>query len=98
MVSKETFAMTGLPAMGCANSAHLYEIQMEKTIAFAIRSVDLDPTSPNPSLVRRGMKIENVGEACLPRYESGKGFPSHSVVPFAFADLWGKVSIVRGRN
>ena len=50
--------MTGLSAMGYANSADLHEIQMEKTIAFAIRSVDLDPTSPNPSLVRRGMKIE----------------------------------------
>ena len=44
--------------MGCAKSADLREIQMEKTIAFAIRLVDLDPTSPNPSLVRRGMKIE----------------------------------------
>ena len=41
---------------------------MEKTIAIAIRSVDLDPTSPNPSLVRRGKKIENVGEACLPEH------------------------------
>ena len=32
--------MTGLPAIGCANSADLHEIQMEKTIAIAIRSVD----------------------------------------------------------
>ena len=40
MVSKETFAMTELQAIGCANSADLYEIQMEKTIAIAIRSVD----------------------------------------------------------
>ena len=75
-----------LQAIGYANSADLHEIQMEKTIAIAIRSVDLDPTSPNPSLVRRGMIIENVGEACLPQYESGKGFPSHSVVPIAFTE------------
>ena len=32
--------MSGLPAIGCANSADLHEIQMEKTMAFAIRSVD----------------------------------------------------------
>ena len=47
-----------LQSIGYANSADLHEIRMEKTIAIAIRSVDLDPTSPNPSLVRRGMKIE----------------------------------------
>ena len=47
-----------LQSIGYANSADLHEIQMEKTIALPVRSLDRDPTSPNPSLVRRGMKIE----------------------------------------
>ena len=35
--------------------------------------------------------VLTVGEASLPR-QSGQGFPSHSVAPCKFLDLWGIVS------
>ena len=37
--------------------------------------------------------VPAVGEAPLPQYQSGKGFPSHSVAPYTFADLWVIVSL-----